>query len=88
MSEILKCLSVATKIKTSGRSKINWITSKNEMIGILKINSRQYVLRIYPFKYWYELHNVRMILGTNCPVPLLAVEFGGWGRTASLVGVV
>jgi hypothetical protein len=37
MSEILKCLSVAIKI----RSTINLITSKNEMIGILKINSRQ-----------------------------------------------
>jgi hypothetical protein len=41
MSEILKCLSVATKIEMSGRSKINWITIKIEMIGILKINSRQ-----------------------------------------------
>jgi hypothetical protein len=64
MSEILKCLSVATKVETSGRSKINWITSKIELIGILKINSRQYVPRICPFKYWCELHYVRMILRT------------------------
>jgi hypothetical protein len=35
MSEILKFLSVATKIETSGRSKINWIASKIEIIGIL-----------------------------------------------------
>jgi hypothetical protein len=55
MSEILKCFSVATKIETSGRSKLNWITSEIEMIAILKMNSRQYVPRIYPFKYWYEL---------------------------------
>jgi hypothetical protein len=41
MSEILKCLYVATKIEMSGRRKINQIISKNEMIGILKINSRQ-----------------------------------------------
>jgi hypothetical protein len=33
VSEILKCLSVATKIETSGRSRINWITSEIEMIG-------------------------------------------------------
>jgi hypothetical protein len=46
-------------IETSGRSKINWITRKIEMIGKLKINSRQYVPRICPFKYWCELHNVR-----------------------------
>jgi hypothetical protein len=65
MSEILKCLSVATRVETSGRSKINMRTSKIEMIGIFKINSRQYVPRICPFKYWYELHNVRMILRTN-----------------------
>jgi hypothetical protein len=38
MSEILKCLSVATKIERSARSKV---TCTNEMIGILKINSRQ-----------------------------------------------
>jgi hypothetical protein len=64
-SEILKCLSVATKTETSGRIKINWIKNKIEMIGILKINSKQYVPRIYPFQYWYEFHNVRMILRTN-----------------------
>jgi hypothetical protein len=58
MPEILKCLSFATKIETSGGSKIDWVTSKIEMIGILKVNSRQYVPRICPFKYWYELHNV------------------------------
>jgi hypothetical protein len=69
MSEILKCLFVATKIETkietSGQSKINWITSKIEMIGILKLKSRQYVPRICLFKYWCELHNVRMILRMN-----------------------
>jgi hypothetical protein len=60
-------MSVAKKkIKTSGRSKIDLITTKIEMTGILKMNSRQYVPRIYPFKYWHELHNVRMILKTNC----------------------
>jgi hypothetical protein len=36
VSEILKCLSVATKIETSGRSDINWITSEIEMIGKIK----------------------------------------------------
>jgi hypothetical protein len=35
------------------------------MIGILKINTREYLPRIYPFKYWYELHNVRIILRTK-----------------------
>jgi hypothetical protein len=66
MSEILKCLSVATKIETSDQSNINWKTTQIEMIGILKINSKQYVPRIYPFEYLYELHNVQMIFGTNC----------------------
>jgi hypothetical protein len=83
MSEIIKCLSVATKIETSGRSKINWITSKIEMIGILDImNSRQYVPRIYTFKYWYELHNVRMILRTNCSAVIFPWVYGCW-RTAA-----
>jgi hypothetical protein len=41
MSEILKCLSVATNIERPGRDKINWIRSKNKMIGILEIKSRQ-----------------------------------------------
>jgi hypothetical protein len=55
MSEILKCLSVATKSETSGQNKTKWITSKIEMIGKVKINSRQYVPRIYPFRYWYNI---------------------------------
>jgi hypothetical protein len=41
MSEIVKCLSDATKFERSGRSKINWITREIEMIGMFKINSRQ-----------------------------------------------
>jgi hypothetical protein len=45
-------------IGTSGRSKINWITRKIEMIGKLKMNSRQYMPGICPFKYWCESHNV------------------------------
>jgi hypothetical protein len=50
----------------AGRSKIKWITKEIEMIGLLKINTRQYVPRICPFKYLCELHNVQMILRTNC----------------------
>jgi hypothetical protein len=66
VSEIMKCLSVATMIETSCRSKINWITSKVKMIGKLKISSRQNVPGICPFRYWCELLNVRMTLRTNC----------------------
>jgi hypothetical protein len=104
MSEILKCVSVVTKIETSGRSKIHWITSKIEMIGILKkFFSRQYVPRICPFRYWYELHNVWMsndfedelfcsdlpLLAAAWTVRSLAYFLNSWGWTASLiVGVV
>jgi hypothetical protein len=77
-----KMLSVATKIKTSGQSKINWITSKIETIGILKIYSRQYVPRICLFKYWCELHNVRMILMTDSS----AVISSYWPYDRSVTG--
>jgi hypothetical protein len=58
MSEILKCLFVATKIERSDRSKRNLITSKNEMIGILKIKSWQRSREISPLRQEYDHSNI------------------------------